>query len=209
MKKGFTLIEMLVVIGIIAILMAAGVGGYMRVTKHAQKARGRELVSNTATALSVLFQQQGRWPAALRTEAGGGKGRLTARAAACLAVNKLMPLTSVKKEENGETFYTLSGLDRCGIVSPWAAAVIKRMGPSEGALGAKVPSGGTVQDHILYYAIDLDGDGITEAMVEGGMVKVRANACVWCAGMDGKLDDYSLSGRSDDIYSWTKKQEEN
>ena len=122
MRKGFSLIEMLVVIGIIAVLMGTAVGGYSFATKRAQAARGRELVANTATALNLLFQKDGKWPGALLNEAGSGAGRLTARAAACLAVKKYMSLTYTRTEKDGESYYTLSGLDRCGIVTPWATA---------------------------------------------------------------------------------------
>ena len=59
MKRGFTLIEMLAVIGIIAVLMAALIGGYAGVTKAAEKKKCQELVSNVATALTALFQNDG------------------------------------------------------------------------------------------------------------------------------------------------------
>ena len=211
LKEGFSLVEMLVVIGIIAILVGASVGGYSFAIKRAEAAKGRELVSNMATALNVLFQKQNRWPPSLLSEAQG-EGRLTARAAACLAVNKLVSLSYTTQEVDGETVYTLSGLDRCGIVTPWAAAVIKRLAPSDPALSVKVPSGGTVRDHQLHFAIDEDGDGIVEVDLGVETVRVRANAVVWCWGQNGHLDDYSASmsgrGKADDIYSWTRAQED-
>lgn len=185
-------------------------GGYSMMSKRAQKAQGRELVANTSTALNLLFQKFNHWPTALRNEASSGAGRLKARPAACLAVNKLMSLTYKKVEKDGENYYTLSGADQYGIISPWAAAVVKRSGTSGGGTGQRVPSGGTVDDHVLYYALDLDGDGITEASVNGKTLRIRANAAVWCAGMDGKLDDYGKTGarNSDDIYSWSPSQVE-
>lgn len=45
MKKGFTLVEMLVVIGIIVILLGASIGGFSKMTKSAERAKARELVS--------------------------------------------------------------------------------------------------------------------------------------------------------------------
>ena len=71
-------------------------------------------------------------------------------------------------------------------------------------------TGGTVKDHILGYAIDVDGDGITEASVNGETVKVRAPACVWCAGADGVLGPYKgkrTKAADDDVYSWARGQE--
>ena len=222
-RQGCTLVEMLVVIGIIAALIGASLGGYSFATKHAQAARGRELVSNTATALNVLFQRQNRWPPSLAQEAASGAGRLTARAAACLAVHNLMTLSHTTIDRDGEKVPTLSGLDRCGIVDPWAMEVLKRLPPGDSGLGASVPSGGTVQDRILYFALDLDGDGITEANVGGTTVNIRGNAAVWSCGLDGVLSPYPYAGggakggggankggaaskRSDDIYSWAPRQ---
>lgn len=211
MRTGFTLIETLVVLGIVAVLAGMSVGGYAFVVRRAEQARGRELVSNVATALNVLFQRQGRWPAALLSEGQGGNGRLTARAAACLAANKLMTLTADTVEQDGEKVYVLTGLDRCGIVTPWATAVLKRLPTGDSGLSARVPSGGTVEDHQLRFALDDDGDGIVQASLGSKTVRVRANAVVWCWGMNGKEDDYAASmagrGKADDIYSWTMAQE--
>ena len=71
----------------------------------------------------------------------------------------------------------------------------------------KVPSGGKVQDHIIYYAVDDDGDGFTDATVGGENVKVRASAIAWCAGADGVIAPYASRSRSDDVYSWDKGKE--
>ena len=204
MKKGFTLIEMLVVIGIIAALMAASIGGYSFATKSAQTARGRETVSNAATALNELFHLQNRWPPRLLT-ASKGQRQLTAEAAACLAVNGLMSLSYTKAEKEGETIYTLSGLDRCGIVDPWAMDALKHAPSGSSGENVRVPSGGTVKDHILYFALDEDGDGITEANVGGKQLRIRATAVTWSCGLDGVEAPYR---KGDDIYSWNLRQVE-
>ena len=85
-----------------------------------------------------------------------------------------------------------------------AEKVLKRS--ASATEGTKVSSGGTVQDHILYFAIDEDGDGFTEAQVEGGgNLRIRATAVVWAAGPDGKVD-YGTMTKNDDVYSWTPAQ---
>ena len=206
-RRAFTLVELMIVIAIIGIIISMSVVTYGHLTRKAQQARARELVSNVATALSTLYLRDNRWPPKLLNEARGN-GLLTAEAAACLAVRGLMSLTYTTREKDGEKIYTLSGLDRCGIVSPWATEVLKRGGSDN----ANVPSGGTIQSHLLRFALDEDGDGITEVRLGSETsLKVRATAVVWSWGMNGKDDGYNDSmngrGKADDIYSWTKAQE--
>ncbi len=197
MKKGFTLIEMLVVIGIIAVLTAGMIGAYAHVTKAAEKARCQELVHATATALTAMFQQEGVWPKSLRTE-GATDGILDEQVAYALARGGYMSLTTSNNK--------LSGYDRFGLVTPWATTVIKQRG-NRASLSDPVPGGGKIQDHRLHFAIDLDGDGVIDgANVGGQTVPIRATAAVWCCGKDGKLEAYSIGLRRDDVYSWTHGQ---
>ena len=196
MKKGFTLIEMLVVIGIIAVLMGAGVGTYSGIVKAAEKKRCQELVSDTATALTALYQKNGAWPRALR-KGNATDIELDKDAALPLAKAGFMSLSM----NDGK----LSGYDRFGIVSPWGAAHIKKRGVAA-SLSDKVGSG-SLQDHILHCALDLDGDGIIEgALVGGESVDIRATAAVWCCGKDGVIERYSVGVKKDDAYSWSHGQ---
>ena len=76
-KTGFTLIEMLVVIGIIAVLMGSTVVGIGKMRKTAQKARTQETVSNAATALTIIFQKEMNWPKLISQNfKSGSYGRL-------------------------------------------------------------------------------------------------------------------------------------
>ena len=196
MKNGFTLIEMLVVIGIIAVLMGAGVGTYSGIVKAAEKKRCQELVADTATALTALYQKNGAWPKALR-RGNATDIELDQDAALPLAKAGYMSLSM----NDGK----LSGYDRFGIVSPWATAHIKKRGVAA-SLSDKV-GGGSLQDHILHCALDLDGDGIIEgAMVGGEAVNIRATAAVWCCGKDGVIERYSAGLKKDDAYSWSQGQ---
>ena len=206
-RAAFTLVEMLVVIGIIAILAAASMMGYSRVVKAAKKAKTQELVSNAATALThILSKNDGVWPEDLLQRVSGGNGRLDEETSRVFIRFNLLGLTYNQKTANGDVSqYRLVGKDRCGVVDAEAEAVLKRS--TAASLGTRVSTGGTVKDHILYFAIDEDGDGITEAQVDGGgNLKIRATAVVWAAGPDGKVD-YSSLGRNDDAYSWRPAQE--
>jgi len=202
-KKGFTLVEMLVVVGIIAILIGASLGAYSKMTKGAEKARAQELVSNTATALTALFQREGAWPKRLITNNGK---QLDANVALALAKGKYMSLTL----KDGK----LAGYDRFGLVTPWALTAIKRAGKGgDDPSGVKVGAY-TVKDHILYYALDLNGDGVIDGSeapsIGGEVVKIRATAAVWCIGKDGGNKGqpwaHSIGRKRGDIYSWTMGQ---
>ena len=201
-RRGFTLIEMLVVIGIIAILTGAAIGSFSAMTKTAEKAKAQELVSNAATALTALFQQEGAWPKRLISN---NNKQLDKDAAVPLAKGGYFSLTT----KGSGSDMQLSGLDKFGIVTPWASAVIKRRG-TNAQLGDSVTGTTKVQDHILYYAIDLSGQGVVQATVGGESVKIRATAAVWCigksGGKSGKPWPYSMGLKKDDLYSWTYGQ---
>ena len=204
-KSGFTLIELMVVIGIIAILSGAMMMGFGRITKSAQRAKAVETVSQVAQALAILRQKNGNaWPKEILDKEGAdGQGKGMVVAVAQKFAEK--GLLGISRNSEGK----LIGVSSCGIVDPWAEAVLKRIkNAEEGAsLQVKVPSGRTVEDHIIYFAVDRDGDGITVANVGGQSVQVRAEAIAWCAGADGEIAPYANRGRSDDIYSWDKAKE--
>lgn len=200
MKRGFTLIEMMVAIGIIAVLIATMVGSYSSFTRTAEKAKCRELVFQVATALTTLYEREGNWPRILAVQ-GKTDGKLDDKTAIALKDYYSLNVSNGK----------LAGYDRFGIVSPWALDAIKRGGSSV-SLSTVVSTskkGGpkTVDDHILHFALDLDGDGIIEgAMVGGESVDVRATAIVWCAGRDGFMEPYSKGQKGDGVYSWSSGQ---
>lgn len=204
-KQGFSLIEMLVVIAIIAVLSGALLVGFGRFTKSAQRAKALEAVSEAAQALVFLRDQNGNvWPRVILSNGGvDGEGKgMVVDVAKKFAEKNMLGVSARNPEKND---YTPVGTSRCGVVDPWAETVLKR-GPQAGPQ-TRVPSGGTVQSHIIYYAVDRDGDGFTEAVVGGQSITVRASAIAWCAGADGKIAPYSQRGRSDDVYSWDKAKE--
>ena len=210
MRGGFTLIEMLVVIGIIIVLICASIGGYSKMTKSAERAKAHELVLNVATALTALDQQEGNWPTRLATN-GKTDGQLDKDAAVPLALGKYLSLTTkAKTGEDGRATVELTGLDQFGVVTPWATAVIKRRG-AKAQISDVVSGTTTIKDHILHYALDLDGDGVIRgANVGGESVDVRATAIVWSIGKSGGNKGqpwpYHTGLKKDDVYSWSPGQ---
>lgn len=192
MRKGFTLVEMLVVIGIITVLMGASMAGYSSMTRTAERTKARELVSNVTTALSALYQTEGAWPKRL-IDGMSSNNKLDENAALPLAKKGYLTLAY---EDN-----RLTGYDKFGVMTPWAVAVIKQRGSSVNTstkIGSK-----TIDDHILRFALDEDGDGFTEvpAIENAQSVKVRATACVWCCSKEGSFK------KKDVIKSWTPGME--
>lgn len=216
-KNGFTLLEMLVVMGIIAILTGALVSGFSYATASAQRSRATETVHNVVGALEKILLDKGRWPSDLDdaiTKFGGKDGGnmgCVENVARVFAKYGAMSVASKGDKSSAETIQ-LIGTDRCGIVDPWAVGVLKRKTGGQGSgKDLKVPTGGTVADHIIYYAVDDDHDGIVEATVCGEKVRVRAKAIAWCAGADGKLGSgyrKRAGENADNVYSWARAQEE-
>ena len=72
--------------------------------------------------------------------------------------------------------------------------------------GTAVPSGGTVKNHIVHFAVDVDGDGKVVAIVgekDPERLTIRASAVAWCCGRDGVMYNYSEGVRRGCSYSWS------
>ena len=203
-KKGFTLLELMIVIGIIATLMAVLLKGFGGSNAAAERAKVQELVSNTATALGVILQNGGSWPKVLITKNGK---QIEEDVAAVFVRHNLLGLTYDKSKLSNNDKVVLLGSDRCGLADHWGQNALKKSKNTSGT-GDKAKkvgrgAGGTVRDHLLWYAVDEDGDGITEINADGiGSLRVRASACVWSAGKNGVVEPWQDVGRSDDVYSW-------
>ena len=62
LQKGFTLIELMIVVAIIGILAAVAIPSYQDYTARAQVSEAMSLNSGMKTALSEYFADQGRFP---------------------------------------------------------------------------------------------------------------------------------------------------
>ena len=61
-QQGFTLIELMIVVAIIAILAAIAIPAYQDYTIRAQVSDGLSLASGSKTAVSEYYQQRGQFP---------------------------------------------------------------------------------------------------------------------------------------------------
>lgn len=61
-QKGFTLIELMIVVAIIGILAAVALPAYQDYTKRSHVSEGMTLASGAKTALTEYYSSKGEWP---------------------------------------------------------------------------------------------------------------------------------------------------
>jgi type IV pilus assembly protein PilA len=71
MQKGFTLIELMIVIAIIGILAAIAIPAYQNYTIRSQVTEGLSISDNYKTAIAEYYQNNGAWPTGVAAAAGG------------------------------------------------------------------------------------------------------------------------------------------
>ena len=68
MKKGFTIVELLVVIGVLAVLMTIVVVAASGVQKGGREKRASAMRSALEQAIAAYYAQEGKWPAAIENQ---------------------------------------------------------------------------------------------------------------------------------------------
>ncbi len=194
LSSGFTLVEMLVVIGILGILAASLIATVSHVKMTARQAQAQTLAAETATALTLYLQQERGWGKVLPT-----KQEMDAEACGVLQEMKLLDLSTYKKSGGSITSeINPDSLDRYGLLDPWGRAKL-RGSPNLGE--------GAVAEHRLQFRLDLNFDGYVDAgegAPEGA--NIRASAIVWSRGPDGKDGSEGKRYPGDDRLSWPHGQ---
>ena len=77
LQKGFTLIELMIVVAIIGILAAVAIPAYQDYTARAQVAEAVELLSGGKTPFAEFYADKGIWPKASSSVMGNTVGKYT------------------------------------------------------------------------------------------------------------------------------------
>jgi len=184
-NKGFTLVEMLVVMGLIGLLVAMMTGALQYVQTTARQAQAQELVSNVATALTIYIQREGTWPQEILTSGGVVNNQVCK----VLQQARLLDVTTVKSDGN----INQNSPERFGLLSPWGQRMLKRNPRTTASLGG-LPTDAQLRRHMLQFRVDIDYDGKIDSgdsllgPIPGNSSVIRASAIVWACGPNGKDD---------------------
>ena len=192
---GFTLVEMLVIIGIIGLLAGAIISSVSHVKRVAKRSKAQIAVNNAKVSLNAYLQTELEWSEKMIYAL-----EIDYDVAKILSDKKLLDLV-VPNEENRATS---TSQDRFGFLDDWGRFQLRR-NPDITSDSQTGTDGIKIKDHRLQFRLDTNYDGYVDGS-EGSPqgLRFRASVIVWSRGIDGK-DDFENAGVRyplNDLISW-------
>jgi len=146
MQKGFTLIELMIVVAIIGILAAIAIPAYQNYTIRAQVTEGLSLADGWKTSIAEYYAQNGSFPTGSSTTGGPGNivaaGATTGKYVASVAVSGGGILITYGNQANAN----ITGANNTLGLTPYLSAnndIVWVCGSAAVPAGATLPTGVT------------------------------------------------------------------
>ena len=201
---GFTLVEMLVIIGIIGLLAGALVPTVSHLRRAAKRARAQGAVTSAKVALNAYLQSEREWNGLFGLDSSAQVAVSDVADGIDYDIAKILSDAKLLDLVVPDDPATSTSLDRFGFLDEWGRFQLRRNTgiSSDSDTGS---DGVKIRDHRLQFRLDTDYDGYIDAG-EGSPLglRFRASVIVWSRGPDGKDDFDSNGGRypDDDLISW-------